>query len=43
MAYGIKYKASALSKNDNLYVLDIYEKDFVGDYIQIPTSLSPFV
>jgi hypothetical protein len=43
MAYNIHYRSTAVSMNGNTYQLDIYEKDFTGSIITIPTSSNPFV
>lgn len=43
MSYTIHWQSTAISKNGNTYQLDIYEKDFSGDIINIPVSVNPFV
>lgn len=43
MAYNIHYRSTAVSMNGNTYQLDIYEKDYSGSIITIPTSSNPFV
>ena len=43
MAYNIHYRSTAVSTNDNTYQLDIYEQDYSGSIITIPTSSNPFV
>lgn len=43
MSYNIHWTSSAISKNENVYQLDIYDKDYVGDPITVPVGEQPFV
>ncbi len=43
MSYNIHWTSSAISKNGNVYQLDIYDKDYTGDPITVPVGEEPFV
>jgi len=43
MSYNIHWTSSAISKNENVYQLDIYDKDYTGDPITVPVGEQPFV
>lgn len=43
MSYGLKYTASAISKDGSIYTINVYERDYVGAVTIWQTAPNPFV